>query len=154
MKTKAVAPALPNMPWQDRPAGESDVLWRYSANPVIRRDAIPTSNNIFNSTVVPFNSKFAGVFRADNRTVRMRIHAGFSDNAIDWRIDSDPIKFIGAPADIAKQTYAYDPRVTPLDGATGRLAIHYGAADTVTCLAFGFLDEIVEFIRTNPETYV
>ncbi|MFA5263533.1 MAG: glycoside hydrolase family 130 protein [Opitutaceae bacterium] len=116
MKIKAVASALPNMPWQDRPAGDSNVLWRYSANPVIRRDAIPTSNSIFNSAVVPFNGKFAGVFRADNRTVRMRIHAGFSDNAIDWRIDPDPIKFIGAPADIAKQTYAYDPRVTSLDG--------------------------------------
>jgi beta-1,4-mannooligosaccharide/beta-1,4-mannosyl-N-acetylglucosamine phosphorylase len=115
MKIQIVAPELPNLPWQDRPAGESDVLWRYSANPVIRRNAIPTSNSIFNSAVVPFKGKFAGVFRADNRTVRMRIHAGFSDNAIDWRIDHDPIRFIGAPADIAQQTYAYDPRVTPLD---------------------------------------
>lgn len=45
---------LPNMPWQDRPAGCNDPLWRYSANPVIPRDLLPDSNSIFNSAVVPF----------------------------------------------------------------------------------------------------
>ena len=46
--------AIPNMPWQDRPAGCNDPLWRYSANPVIPRDLLPDSNSIFNSAVVPF----------------------------------------------------------------------------------------------------
>jgi beta-1,4-mannooligosaccharide/beta-1,4-mannosyl-N-acetylglucosamine phosphorylase len=32
---------------------------------------------------------------------------------------------------------------------TGRLAIYYGAADTVTGLAFGYLDEIVDFVKHN-----
>jgi beta-1,4-mannooligosaccharide/beta-1,4-mannosyl-N-acetylglucosamine phosphorylase len=45
MSTKLVASALPNIPWQDRPAGSSEVLWRYTANPVIPRDALPTSNS-------------------------------------------------------------------------------------------------------------
>ncbi|MDR1748555.1 MAG: glycoside hydrolase family 130 protein [Spirochaetaceae bacterium] len=35
------------------------------------------------------------------------------------------------------------------DGATGRLAIYYGCADTVTGLALGKVDEVVEFIRKN-----
>ena len=26
-----------NMPWEDRPAGCTDVMWRYSKNPVIGR---------------------------------------------------------------------------------------------------------------------
>ena len=46
--------SIPNMPWQDRPAGCNDPLWRYSANPVIPRDLLPDSNSIFNSAVVPF----------------------------------------------------------------------------------------------------
>ena len=52
------ANALPNIPWEDRPAGCSDVVWRYSANPIIPRDLIPSANSIFNSAVVPFRGKF------------------------------------------------------------------------------------------------
>ena len=43
---------LPQMPWEDRPAGCNAPLWRYSANPVIPRDLLPDSNSIFNSAVV------------------------------------------------------------------------------------------------------
>lgn len=42
------------MPWEERPADCTDVMWRYSQNPVIGRYHIPTSNSIFNSAVVPF----------------------------------------------------------------------------------------------------
>lgn len=33
--------SLPNMPWEDKPEGCKDVIWRYSKNPVIPRDLIP-----------------------------------------------------------------------------------------------------------------
>jgi beta-1,4-mannooligosaccharide/beta-1,4-mannosyl-N-acetylglucosamine phosphorylase len=33
------------------------------------------------------------------------------------------------------------------DPATGRIAIYYGCADTVTSLAFGYVDEIVAFTQ-------
>ena len=59
--------SLPNIPWQERPARSSDVVWRYDANPIIPRNLIPSSNSIFNSAVVPFKGKFAGVFRCDNK---------------------------------------------------------------------------------------
>lgn len=62
-----------NMPWEDRPAGCTDVMWRYSKNPVIGRYQIPSSNSIFNSAVVPFKDGFAGVFRCDNKAVQMNI---------------------------------------------------------------------------------
>lgn len=55
------------MPWEDRPEGCTDVMWRYSKNPVIGRYHIPTSNSIFNSAVVPFKDGYAGVFRCDNK---------------------------------------------------------------------------------------
>jgi beta-1,4-mannooligosaccharide/beta-1,4-mannosyl-N-acetylglucosamine phosphorylase len=36
------------------------------------------------------------------------------------------------------------------DPDTGRIAIYYGCADTVTGLAFGYIPEIIEFTkRTN-----
>ncbi|MFH1567295.1 MAG: glycosidase, partial [Gemmatimonadota bacterium] len=35
------------------------------------------------------------------------------------------------------------------DSATGRLAIYYGAADTVTAVAFARADELVEWTRRN-----
>ena len=47
------------MPWQDRPEGCTNVVWRYSENPVIDRYSIPSSNSIFNSAVVPFGDGFA-----------------------------------------------------------------------------------------------
>ena len=75
---KIVGAPLPNMPWEDRPEGSKEVLWRYSKNPVIPRDILPTSNSVFNSAVVPFKGGYAGVFRCDDTNRRMRLHVGFS----------------------------------------------------------------------------
>ena len=111
---KFIGPALPNMPFEERPPDCCDVVWRYSGNPVIRRDAIRASNSIFNSAVVPFGAGFAGVFRCDAKTREMRIHAGFSDNGVDWRIEPAPIAMAGGPSGVMPFEYAYDPRVTRL----------------------------------------
>ena len=35
------------------------------------------------------------------------------------------------------------------DAPTGRIAIYYGAADTVTGLAFCQVDELIAFIKSN-----
>jgi hypothetical protein len=72
----------PTSPGRTDPPGCSDVVWRYSRNPIITRDAVPGANSIFNSAVVPFNGAFAGVFRCDNTARDMQIHAGFSDDGM------------------------------------------------------------------------
>jgi len=41
------------------------------------------------------------------------------------------------------------PCASLCDAETGRLAIYYGAADTVTGLAFAYVDELVEFAKKN-----
>jgi beta-1,4-mannooligosaccharide/beta-1,4-mannosyl-N-acetylglucosamine phosphorylase len=105
-----VGQPLVNLPWEDRPAQCSDVVWRYSANPIIPRDATPTSNSIFNSAVVTFKDGFAGVFRCDDKTRTMNIHRGFSRDAIHWEIDPSPIVFQGDP-EVIEFHYRYDPRV-------------------------------------------
>ncbi|MBN1318466.1 MAG: glycoside hydrolase family 130 protein [Anaerolineales bacterium] len=100
-----------NIPWEDRPAGCSDVVWRYSANPIIPRDLIPSSNSIFNSAVAPFNGQFAGVFRCDNKKREMNLHRGFSRNGIDWELENEPIEWINDNPELAQFQYRYDPRL-------------------------------------------
>ncbi len=108
---------LPNIPWQDRPQGCSDVVWRYSENPIVPRDAIPCSNSIFNSAVVPFEGEFAGVFRVDDKRREMRIHSAHSKDAIHWNIDPEPFVLLNPNAsEVGGFVYGYDPRCCKIDG--------------------------------------
>lgn len=102
---------MKNIPWQERPEGCNDVVWRYSENPIIDRYAIPSSNSIFNSAVVPFKDGFAGVFRCDNKAVQMNIFAGFSKDAIHWDINHTPIEMKAGNTELVHSDYRYDPRV-------------------------------------------
>jgi beta-1,4-mannooligosaccharide/beta-1,4-mannosyl-N-acetylglucosamine phosphorylase len=112
---KIIADALPNLPWQDRPENARGPVWRYDANPIIRRDEQKNSNSIFNSAVVPFGDGFAGVFRCDSRSVSMDIFTGFSKDGLHWSISDEPIRFEGDP-EVTAREYRYDPRVCRLDG--------------------------------------
>jgi beta-1,4-mannooligosaccharide/beta-1,4-mannosyl-N-acetylglucosamine phosphorylase len=107
--------SLTNIPWEARPSGRDDVIWRYSANPIIPRDLTRTSNSIFNSAAVPFNGKFAGVFRCDDKQRRMGLYSGRSDDGIKWHINADPIRFKCEEPEVAAWDYGYDPRVCWID---------------------------------------
>lgn len=100
------------IPWEEKPEGCKDVMWRYSQNPIIGRYDTPTSNSIFNSAVVPFEDGFAGVFRCDNKAVQMNIHAGFSQDGINWEINPEPIVMQEGNTGMIESDYKYDPRVT------------------------------------------
>jgi beta-1,4-mannooligosaccharide/beta-1,4-mannosyl-N-acetylglucosamine phosphorylase len=91
------------------------VVWRYSGNPIIPRNLIPSSNSIFNSAVVPFNGEFAGVFRCNNRARVMNLHRGFSPDGIRWRLENDPIEWLCDDPEIGAFQYRYDPRVIWLE---------------------------------------
>lgn len=106
---------LPDMPWEDRPEGCSDVIWRYSQNPVIPRNLLPMSNSIFNSAVVPFKRGYAGVFRCDDTNRRMRLHVGFSADGVHWNISDKKIEFECDDKEIGEFVYGYDPRVCFID---------------------------------------
>lgn len=107
---KIIGQSLKNIPWQDKPEGYNMPIWRYNQNPIIQRNAIPTSNSIFNSAVVPFGDGYAGVFRCDSKCVSMDIFAGFSKDGINWEINHEPIVFEG-DIEVTKREYRYDPRV-------------------------------------------
>jgi beta-1,4-mannooligosaccharide/beta-1,4-mannosyl-N-acetylglucosamine phosphorylase len=107
--------ALPKMPWEDRPGGCSDIVWRSERNPIIPRDLIPCSNSIFNSAVVPYKGRFAGVFRCDDKRRRMRLHTGHSRDGYEWEIENEPIAFKCKDPEIGRFEYGYDPRVCWID---------------------------------------
>jgi beta-1,4-mannooligosaccharide/beta-1,4-mannosyl-N-acetylglucosamine phosphorylase len=112
---KIIGQKLPNIPWQEKPGGYNNPIWRYSKNPIIQRDATPVSNSIFNSAVVPYNGGFAGVFRCDSKALTMDIYTGFSKDGIHWEIDDKPIVFVGKDPEVTKKEYRYDPRVCYID---------------------------------------
>jgi len=112
---KIIGDSLPNIPWQEKPAGAGP-LWRYTNNPIIGRDGNKRSNSVFNSAVVPYNGGFAGVFRCDSRSISMDIFAGFSDDGINWKIDDEPINLVGIEDEILRREYRYDPRVFYMEG--------------------------------------
>ena len=118
-----VGQPLPNMPWEERPAGSNAVLWRYSNNPVIPRDLLPDSNSIFNSAVVPFKDGFAGVFRCDDTNRRMTLHAGFSKDGINWDIRPDKLVFDGVNIkgldSEGKEVFAHNYVKTDYDAKNG-----------------------------------
>lgn len=111
MANTIIGSALPNIPWEDRPADSNAVVWRYSQNPVIRRDQTPRANSIFNSAAVPFNGTFAGVFRVDDTRRIMNLHVGHSQDGINWELAPDPIAWHFEDQELAHFTHRYDPRV-------------------------------------------
>ena len=104
-----------NIPWEERPEACGEVLWRYSANPIIPRNLIPSSNSIFNSAVVPYRDGFAGVFRCDDKRRSMNIHRGRSSDGINWEIEDRPIEWTSNAPELICFQYRYDPRVTWLE---------------------------------------
>jgi beta-1,4-mannooligosaccharide/beta-1,4-mannosyl-N-acetylglucosamine phosphorylase len=110
-----IGPDCKNMPWEQKPKACHEAVWRYSKNPIVKRDAIPCSNSIFNSAVVPFKEGFAGVFRCDSKARRMQLHTGFSTDGINWKIENDPIEFKCDDPEIGAFDQGYDPRVVRLD---------------------------------------
>jgi len=106
---------LPNIPWEDRPRDCGEVVWRSAKNPILTRAAVPNTNSIFNSAVVPFESGFAGVFRCDSTDRTMQIHAGTSPDGLDWQIEPQRIYFECDDPELNAFEYAYDPRVCWLE---------------------------------------
>ena len=116
--TEPAAGKHTDIPWEERPETSTDVVWRYSGNPIIPRDLIPTSNSIFNGAVVPFEQGFAGVFRVDDHRRQMQLHSGRSADGVNWELEHERIRFIPAGeriSEILRFEYGYDPRVCCID---------------------------------------
>jgi len=106
---------LPDMPWQDKPEGYELPVWRYTENPVINRNPLPNVARIFNSALMPYNGKYIGVFRGEQRNGIPHIYLGHSDDAIHWTFDPEKILFTDENGEPFMPHYAYDPRLVRVD---------------------------------------
>ena len=118
----AAAPigALPNIPWEDRPAGQRRAVWRYSRNPIIPRDLSPTLQQ-------HLQQRRRAVRGRVRRRLPLRRHAAArctstpaaATTASTGRSTPQPIEFARRTARAARSRssfeYAYDPRVTWLE---------------------------------------
>src|SRR5574344_995904 len=92
---KMISPAVPNVPWQDKPADHKGApVWRYTENPMIDRNPIENVARIFNSAVIPYEGKFIGVFRGEQTNGIPYIYLGRSEDAIHWDIEENKIPFV------------------------------------------------------------
>jgi beta-1,4-mannooligosaccharide/beta-1,4-mannosyl-N-acetylglucosamine phosphorylase len=107
--------AVPNLPWEERPAGSSDVVWRYSGNPIIGWNPVGRVARIFNSAAIPYEGAFVGVFRADHRNGRADLHFGRSADGIHWDIDADVIPWQDEQGRPKPNSYGYDPRLVKIE---------------------------------------
>ena len=110
-KTTLLCGDLPNIPWQDKPAGCTAPLWHYSDNPVIRRNPLPGVARIFNSAVMPYEGAYIGVFRGEQTNGIPYIYLGRSADGIHWTFDPEKIPFVNEKGEPAMPVYAYDPRL-------------------------------------------
>ena len=106
---------LPNIPWQDKPAGQTLPLWRYSENPIIQRNPLPGVARIFNSAVMPYEDAFIGVFRGEQTNGIPFIYLGRSKDAIHWEFDKEKIPFVDENGEPFMPPYAYDPRLVKVE---------------------------------------
>ena len=106
---------LPNIPWQEKPAGQTLPLWRYTENPIIQRNPLPGVARIFNSAVMPYEGVFIGVFRGEQTNGIPFIYLGHSKDAIHWEFDKEKIPFVDENGEPFMPPYAYDPRLVKIE---------------------------------------
>ena len=108
--------ALPNIPWQDRPAAAAGPLWRCTQNPIIGRNPVPGVARIFNSAVMPYQGAFIGVFRGEQTNGIPYIYLGRSADGVHWDFDKGKIPFVDETGAPFMPPYAYDPRLVEIEG--------------------------------------
>ena len=115
MQKTILGESLPHIPWENRPEGCSDTVWRYSGNPIIGWNPIPKAARIFNSAVVPYKNAFVGIFRADQKNSRSTLFFGKSKDAVKWEINYDPIDWVDEKGRPDPLSYGYDPRLLKIE---------------------------------------
>jgi beta-1,4-mannooligosaccharide/beta-1,4-mannosyl-N-acetylglucosamine phosphorylase len=113
--TKIIGNSLSNLPWEERPTGNTDPLWRFSGNPVISWNPTKSIARVYNSAVLPHDGAFVGVFRADHKNGRANIHFGTSKDGFSFEIEDKPIAWVDRDGKPDPVSYAYDPRFVNID---------------------------------------
>lgn len=116
--------SVPNLPWEDRPADSSEVVWRSQRNPIIPRNLLKDSNSM-SAVLLDLDKPWKVIYRAAPYLL-------------------SPQMLYECVGDVPNVVF---PCAALVDHDTQRMAIYYGAADTVTALAFTRVDELVQFVK-------
>ena len=89
------AQSMPDMPWEDRPENDNHdaPVWRYSGNPIIRRNPAPGVARIFNSAVTPYEDGYAAVLRGEQVDGVPQVYLGKSRDGIRWTVEPGKVAF-------------------------------------------------------------
>ncbi len=112
---KIIGDALPNMPWQDKPEGYKEIVWRHTGNPIIDWNPTQKCGRVYNSAVAPYGDGFVGVFRSDHKNGRAHVHLGWSKDALNWEIENEEIHWVDENGQPYQPGYAYDPRLVKIE---------------------------------------
>ena len=127
------------------------IFKRYEGNPIIKPEDVKNANSVFNSAVVKFGKGYAGVFRVDTTRMFSELHAGWSDDGINWKIEDKQIDMKGNTSKNYKTASCYDPRVVLIDGTyyvtwcyyPAGISCHIGVAKTKDFKTFYQITEIM-----------
>jgi beta-1,4-mannooligosaccharide/beta-1,4-mannosyl-N-acetylglucosamine phosphorylase len=106
---------MARIPWQERPEGCLDIMWRFDQNPVIKRNPIPCSGRVFNSAAMVHGNAFIGILRVDYRDLKPQLHLARSADGINWDIEHEKIQWQNEAGEPVENSYAYDPRLCCID---------------------------------------
>lgn len=115
MKHVIYGPKLPNMPYEEKPEGFTGPVWRYSKNPITKRNPFDNVARVFNSAVIPYGDGYIGVFRGDKHNTIPSLFIGTSKDGVNFDFNPTPIEFVNEKGEPVKFDYAYDPRIIPLE---------------------------------------
>lgn len=114
-KVKILSKGATNIPWQEKPEGFEGLVWRHTNNPIIGWNPTPSTARVYNSAVVPYEGEFIGVFRADHKDGKARIHVGRSKDGLKWDIEDKEIQWKDQNGNDYQPDYSYDPRVVKIE---------------------------------------
>ncbi len=116
-QVKMISPVVKNVPWEEKPENLVGApIWRYSQNPIIKRNPVEGVARIFNSAVIPYEDGFIGVFRAEQVDGIPHIYLGRSKDGLNWDFECEKIKFVNEAGEEFMPIYAYDPRLVEVEG--------------------------------------
>ncbi len=113
---KIIGQEIKTMPWEEKPKDYTGPVWRYSKNPIVKRNPVRGVARIFNSAIIYYQDKYIGVFRAETTETLPHLRLGHSNDGIDWKIEENPIQFIDESGKPWQPYYAYDPRLIEIEG--------------------------------------
>lgn len=115
-EVRIIGKKLDNIPFVERPDGDTSPVWRYEGNPIVDRNPMKDVARIFNSAVLPYQGEFIGIFRAEETTIKAYLRLGRSKDGINFKFEDKPIDFFNEDGTPCIPAVMIDPRLVEIEG--------------------------------------